>query len=116
MLAAADGYSYLHLVIVAGIIIFAVGARVLMRGSPGASLAEPHRLVLCAGVVLYLLGHLAFCLRLGVPGSPWRLATVGVIAVLFAVSGGLPGWVLAGLIALTLVADGALESRSRFAR
>jgi low temperature requirement protein LtrA len=115
VLAAADGYSYLHLLIVAGIIIFAVGARVLMHGSPDATLAEAHRLVLCAGVALYLLGHLGFCLRLGVPGSPWRLATVAVIAVLFAVSGGMPGWVLAALIALTLAADGALESRSRFA-
>ena len=31
VLAAADGYSYLHLLIVAGIIMFAVGVRVLVR-------------------------------------------------------------------------------------
>src|SRR2546423_7166876 len=33
VLAAADGYSYLHLAIVAGIITFAVGVRILTRGA-----------------------------------------------------------------------------------
>ena len=39
VLAAADGYSYLHLLIVAGIITFAVGVRVLVEhvGAPAGS-------------------------------------------------------------------------------
>ncbi len=49
VLAAADGYSYLHLVIVAGIIIFAVGIKVLTRGSVSAPLRDPARLALCGG-------------------------------------------------------------------
>ncbi|TMM05078.1 MAG: low temperature requirement protein A [Actinobacteria bacterium] len=35
VLAAADAYSYIHLVIVAGIIIFAVGAKLVIEGSLG---------------------------------------------------------------------------------
>ena len=64
VLAAADGYSYLHLVIVAGIIIFAVGIKVLTRGSVSAPLRDPARLALCGGVALYLVGQAAFVLRM----------------------------------------------------
>lgn len=49
VLVAADGYSYLHLVIVAGIIIFAVGVKVLTRDSVSAPLPGPARLALCGG-------------------------------------------------------------------
>ena len=59
VLAAADGYSYLHLVIVAGIITFAVGVKVLTRDSVSAPLPDPARLALCGGVALYLVGHAA---------------------------------------------------------
>ena len=59
MLAAADGYSYLHLVIVAGIITFAVGVKVLTRDSVSAPLPDAARLALCGGVAMYLVGHAA---------------------------------------------------------
>src|SRR5438067_2922286 len=45
VLAAADAYSYIHLVIVAGIIIFAVGAKLSIEGSAG-----PGGLALAGGV------------------------------------------------------------------
>src|SRR5438270_593671 len=64
VLAAADAYSYLHLVIVAGIITFAVGVKVLARVSVAAALPGPARLALCGGVALYLAGTAAFSLRL----------------------------------------------------
>src|SRR4029077_15882904 len=54
VLAAADGYSYLHLLIVAGIITFAVGVKVLTRDSVSAPLPGPARLALCGGVSMYL--------------------------------------------------------------
>ena len=63
VLAAADGYSYLHLLIVAGIITFAVGARVLV-GHVGGPMAGAPRLALCGGVALYLVGHVGFRWRL----------------------------------------------------
>ena len=63
VLAAADAYSYLHLVMIAGIIVFAVGMRAAVL-SVGHPLTEPARLALCGGVAIYLLGHGAVRLRL----------------------------------------------------
>jgi low temperature requirement protein LtrA len=113
VLAAADGYSYLHLVIVAGIIIFAVGAKLVIDHADN-EMSEAGRLALCGGVALYLLGHVAFRLRMvGVLGYR-KLAVVGALMALFALGGGLPAWslaaaitvLLAGLCALETVADG----------
>ena len=59
VLAAADAYSYLRLVIVAGIITFAVGIKVLPRDSVSSPLPGPARLALCGGVALYLVGNAA---------------------------------------------------------
>src|SRR4029453_2148805 len=79
VLAAADGYSYLHLVIVAGIIVFAVGMKVTIHDL-GEPLADAARLALCGGLALYLLGNVAFRLRMvGVVGYA-KLA--GAVAVL----------------------------------
>jgi low temperature requirement protein LtrA len=61
VLAAADAYSYLHLVIIAGIIVFAVGARLVVGGT---SLSDAGWLALCGGVALYLAGLV---------GAAWRL-------------------------------------------
>jgi low temperature requirement protein LtrA len=62
VLAASDAYSYLHLVIIAGIIVFAVGARLVVGGT---ALGDAGWLALCGGVALYLLGLL---------GASWRLS------------------------------------------
>src|ERR671929_37341 len=48
VLAAADGYSYLHLVLVAGIIVFAVGAKDAVAGVTDP-LSDAARLALCGG-------------------------------------------------------------------
>ena len=71
VLAAADSYSYLHLAIVAGIIVFAVGAKALVA-DPSAVLSDAQRLALSGGVALYLAGHAA--LEDHVPGVGGRLA------------------------------------------
>ncbi len=101
VLAAADGYSYLHLVIVAGIITFAVGVKVLTRDSVSAPLAEPARLALCGGVAMYLVGHAAFALRMVGEVEYEKLAAAAALVALFAVGGGLPAWAVAvGVTAL----------------
>ncbi len=101
VLAAADSYSYLHLPIVAGIITFAVGVRFLARAA-GSSLATGPRLALCGGVALYLIGHLAFRWRLLDEFGYEKLLCAAAIMVVFALGGGLPGWVLAGLITVLI--------------
>src|SRR5437588_1082212 len=90
VLAAADGYSYLHLMIVAGIIVFAVGVKLMVRGRVGSPLPEPARLAMCGGVALYLLGHVAFRMRM-VGSIGYEKVAVGVaLFVLYASGGGLP--------------------------
>jgi low temperature requirement protein LtrA len=53
VLAAADAYSYIHVLIVAGIIVFAVGARLLVHTGNGP-LSAGARLALCGGVSMYI--------------------------------------------------------------
>ena len=111
VLAAADGYSYIHLVIVAGIIVFAVGVHFIVL-EPTHTLADAARLTLCGGVALYLAGHLGFRLRM--VGSLERKKAVVVVAllVLYAIGGGIVAW---GLAAITTALLGLLcvaESRA----
>ena len=75
VLAAADAYSYLHLVIVAGIIVFAVGAKIVVHEASDP-LGDAARLALCGGVALYLLGHVAFRLRM-IGDVGWEKLAVG---------------------------------------
>ena len=109
VLAAADGYSYLHLVIVAGIILFAVGMKVSIHDL-GAALSDAARLALCGGLAVYLLGNVAFRLRMiGAVSYAKLVGAVGLLAV-FALGGGLSAlWVMA-LATLVLAALCALET------
>jgi low temperature requirement protein LtrA len=98
VVAASDAYSYLHLLIVAGIIVFAVGARVAV-GHAAGPLASGARLALCGGVALYLAGHAAFRLRLLGAVSWEKLAAAAACLVLAAAGGGIASWALAALLA-----------------
>jgi low temperature requirement protein LtrA len=112
VLAAADAYSYLHLVIVAGIITFAVGVKVLTRGSVSAPMPGPARLALCGGVALYLVGTAAFSLRLLGTVQYGQLGVAAALLVLYAVAGGMPAWVVAVAIAALLGALCGAESEA----
>ena len=50
VLAAADAYSYLHLIIVAGIIIYAGGVKLVVHRAASAPMPTTGRLALCGGV------------------------------------------------------------------
>lgn len=97
---ARDSYLYLHLPIVAGIIVTAFGLEetVLHGQSPLGPIAAA---ALCGGPALYLLGHTAFWYRdigrLSVP----RLAVAASALALLPLASGVSG--LAGLAALTLL-------------
>jgi low temperature requirement protein LtrA len=60
---ARDAYSYLHLPMVAGIVLFALGLKKTL-GEVGDPLATVPAVALSGGVALYLLAHCAFFLRL----------------------------------------------------
>jgi low temperature requirement protein LtrA len=108
VLAAADGYSYLHLLIVAGIVVFAVGVRFAVE-DPTASLPTAARLALCGGVALYLVGHAAFRLRMVARTNAFELAAAIAMAAIFLVCGALAAWVLAAIVALVLIALSGIE-------
>ena len=106
MLAAADAYSYLHLLLVSGIIVTAVGLKAAV-GHIVEPVSDGVRLALCGGVALYLAGHIAFGLRLVSELSIYKgLAVIGCLVVLVA-GGEYPAWAtvggLAGVLSLLLV-------------
>jgi low temperature requirement protein LtrA len=116
VLAAADGYSYLHLVIVAGIITFAAGVRLLVR-APGVTPAGAVRLAVCGGIASYLMGHVAFRLRMDGSIGYEKIAAALALLVLYAAGASLTAWVLMAAIAVLMVglcaAEVALERHSR---
>jgi low temperature requirement protein LtrA len=101
VLAAADAYSYIHLILVAGIIVFAVGAKVAVA-HPDDPLSDGARLALCGGVATYLSGLVAFRLRL-LRSVDWD-QVAGAIAVMavFALTVNARAWGTAAVLTAVL--------------
>jgi low temperature requirement protein LtrA len=59
---ARDAYSYIHLLMIAGIVLLALGIKKCLEHLD-QPLDDPAAVALCAGVALYLLGNIAFRLR-----------------------------------------------------
>jgi low temperature requirement protein LtrA len=95
---ARDLYSYLHLPMVAGIVLFALGLKTTM-----AHLAEPLPVIpaigLCGGLALYLAAHVAVRLRIGGGLGHGRPVAAVVLAALILVA-----TLIASLLSLLLVA------------
>jgi low temperature requirement protein LtrA len=103
VLAAADGYSYLHLLLVAGIIVFAVGVKDAVA-HVHAHLPAGARLALYGGASLYLVGHVAFRARMmGTVRYP-ELVVAAALLLLTAVLSGVAAWGALGALALAFVA------------
>ena len=111
VLAAADGYSYIHLLLVAGIILFAVG----VKGAAGVDhpLNDAARLCFCGGVALYLAGHAAFRLRMTGIVEGVKVAAAAVALVVFALTGSAAAWVTALCLAAVLGALTLAEARDQ---
>jgi low temperature requirement protein LtrA len=109
VLAAADAYSYMHLVIVAGIIVFAVGMRLAIE-DVAEPLSDAARLALCGGLGGYLTGHAAFRLRLVGAFDVDKLLAAGLLLTLFAAGGDLAGWGVTAAAAAVLAALCAHET------
>ena len=76
---ALHAYSYLHLPMVAGIVLFALGLKTTV-GHVGEALDTVPAVALCGGAALYLLGHIAFLFR--TTGRVFRRRTVGAVVLL----------------------------------
>ncbi|MFC0504540.1 low temperature requirement protein A [Micromonospora costi] len=108
---ARDVYTYLHLPLVAGIILFALGLKgVLKEGSDpatrgwGVPLPGFDLLALYGGVALYLLALIALERRALGRTRWWSIAAVGLLIVLVPIAGDMPELVALGLLALATVA------------
>jgi low temperature requirement protein LtrA len=103
VLAAADGYSYLHLLLVAGIIVFAVGVKAAIA-HVDQPLSDAARLCMCGGVALFLLGHAAFRLRMTQTIEIAKVIAAAGVLVVFAITGSADAWVTAILVTAVLAA------------
>ena len=105
---ARDGYTYLHVLMVAGIIVSAVGDE-LVIAHPTEVLPTPEIAVVVAGPGLYLLAHALFRRRM--TGSWGSKRLLGVMGCLAAGAAGpfVPALVLAGLVIVVLAAVIASE-------
>jgi low temperature requirement protein LtrA len=76
---ALHAYSYLHLPMFAGIVLFALGLKTTL-GHVGETLDTIPAIGLCGGTALYLLGQIAFLLR--TTGRVFRRRTIGAVVLL----------------------------------
>jgi low temperature requirement protein LtrA len=110
-----DAYTYLHVPIVAGIVLGAVGDE-LVIAHPGHHASLFDAFAIAGGPTLYLLGHLLFRLRMvGNTRWSWVVALV-VLAALVPLGTALPGLALAvvtTLVLACLLTYDALQRRAR---
>ena len=102
-LVARDAYTYLHAVIVAGVVLTAAGDE-LVIAHPTEELAGPELAAVVGGPALYLLAHVALRLRLAGTISGRRLAGALACVAIGAVGASLPALAVAALLVAVLVA------------
>jgi low temperature requirement protein LtrA len=79
---AQDGYAYLHLLLIAGVVMLALGLKKTL-GDVGEPLDTVPAVALCGGAALYLAGHVLFRLRmLGTLNRERLLAAILCLALI----------------------------------
>ena len=111
---ARDAYTYLHLPIVAGIIMVAI-ADDLLVAHPGDHLTTAGVVMATVGPAVYLLGESAVRLRMIGRVSPRRLSCVAALGMLCLLGGQMSALVLSGCVAAVL-AILALSEAGRLGR
>ncbi len=94
---ALHAYSYLHLPMIAGVVLFAFGLETTLH-HVGDALETVPAVALCGGAALYLLAHVAFLFR--TIGRIFRRRTAAVLVLLALVPAAV---VIPALAALALV-------------
>jgi low temperature requirement protein LtrA len=105
---ARDVYSYLHLPMVGGIVLFAFGLKITLADA-GGSLESVPALGLVGGIALYLLAHVALRLRVrGGIGRGRPIASVLLLGML-PVAREVPALAALGIVAVVCVSLIAYE-------
>jgi len=106
---ARDSYSYLHLPMVAGIILFAVGVKKTLVDI-GEPLAIVPAVALCGGVALYLIAHILFRLRNVQTLNRQRLVVAALLLALVPVAVEIPALATLATVASVCVGLIAYEA------
>ena len=89
LLIARDAYALLHLPMVAGIVLFALGVKKVLE-HPDDPLKAMPAVALCGGLALYALAHAAFRLRVTGGLAPARVAGALACAAMVPVAASAP--------------------------
>jgi low temperature requirement protein LtrA len=104
-LIARDSYTYLHLPMVAGIVLFSLGVKTTI-GHGGEHLHAVPAIGLCGGAALYFLAHVAFRLRNVGTLNRGRLLIAIILIALIPAATHVPA--LAALAAVSLLSCGLM--------
>ncbi len=108
---ARDSYSYMHLIMVAGIVLAALGLKTTI-GHTGEHLHAVPAFALLGGVAIYLLGLVAFRYRHVQTISRRKLALAIVLLILVPVATEVPALVVLAVANILIWALIAYETRS----
>jgi low temperature requirement protein LtrA len=115
---ARDSYSYLHLPMVAGIVLLALGVKKTL-GHVDEPLSTVAAAALCGGAALYLLALVAFRLRNVRSVNRQRLVSAAFLLALIPVATQIPALIALGAVALicaALISYEAIHFREARAR
>jgi low temperature requirement protein LtrA len=107
---ARDSYSYIHLALVAGIVLVALGMKTAI-GHTDEHLHSVPAFALLGGVALYLLGLVAFRYRQVHTINRRRLGLAVVLLILVPVATAVPAWLSVAIVVVLLWALIAYEHR-----
>jgi low temperature requirement protein LtrA len=109
VLMARDSYTYLHLPMITGIILFALGVKKTL-GHPDDSLGGVPALALCGGVALYLAALVLFRLRNVRSLNSQRVVAIAVLCAIGVLATHVAALVSLALVAAVMVALIAYEA------
>jgi low temperature requirement protein LtrA len=107
---ARDSYSYIHLILVAGIVLVALGMKTAIGHADEHLHGEPA-FALLGGTATYLLGLVAFRYRQVRTVNRRRLGLAIVLLILIPVATAIPAWLSVGIVVALLWAMIAAEHR-----
>jgi low temperature requirement protein LtrA len=106
---ARDAYNYLHLLMIAGVVLFALGLKTTLQ-HVGDALETVPAVALCGGVALYLSAHIGFLFR--TTGRVFRRRSIAavVLLALIPLAAVIPALVSLALVTATCVLVVAYEA------